>query len=361
VIGTELVGATGEMYSAGLLWGYLPAAISVALMPLFLLGVERVAARPARARELAAVCACGAAASWLHPWQGQVLLVTLVAALVLRPRRDRRLGPVVLAGAATLAPLLYYFVLSLADPAWELAAKANEEVGVLPLWTVLLALVPIGAAAALGVRRAPADLGEAMLLAWAPATVLVFAFLSPSVPQHALEGIAIPLGVLAVRGLARLRRPALTAAALALLVVPGGLFMADWLEDTVRAPGQAHYLAPGERAALDHLRATGGGTVLSSPRLGALIPSATGLRPWVGHPSWTHDFARRAREADALLQGTLGRERADRLLRDSGARFVLVDCRSSADGLAALGPLVAEEAAFGCASVHRVVAGAAVR
>ena len=86
------------------------------------------------------------------------------------------------------------------DPSWELAAEANEAIGNLPVWSVAVALLPLAAVAALGVRR-PESLGEAMLLLWAPSAVLVFLFLSPSFAQHALEGISIPLAVLAVRGL----------------------------------------------------------------------------------------------------------------------------------------------------------------
>ena len=49
---------SGEMWSGQYLWGYLMTAIAVALMPLVLLGVERLAQeRPAGAR-LAAAARC---------------------------------------------------------------------------------------------------------------------------------------------------------------------------------------------------------------------------------------------------------------------------------------------------------------
>lgn len=348
VVDLDVGSAAGEMFPAGLLWGYVPSAIAVALMPLFLLGVERLATRPSSAREVAAVAACGALCSWLHPWQGEVLLVAVAGGVLLARRRDLRWVSVAVACAATLAPLVYYLVLSISDPAWDLAAAANERVGQVALWRVLLALLPLAALAALAVRP-PRDLGEALLLAWAPATLLVFVALSPSVPAHALEGVSIPLAVLAARAL--VARPALAAAAAFLLTVPGGLKFGDVLRDIVRASGQAHYLVPDERRALDHLdRLPEGGGVLTSVRLGALVPSATGRPSWVAHPSWTRDFARRAQLSSALLQGTLPADQAAALVASSGARFVLVDCFSTPAGLRG----VALDGSFGCARVYRV-------
>jgi hypothetical protein len=352
VLGGEVLHATAETYPAARLWGYLPAAIAIGLMPLFLLGAERLARRPGRARDVALVSACGAAASWLHPWQGQVLLLTLALAVALRRGRGRGHGGLAIAATATLAPLLYYFVLSRVDPSWELAARANEAFGQVPLWAVAVALLPLAAAAPFGLRRRLENLGEALLVAWLPATIAAVAFLSPSYPAHALEGVSIPLAVLAVRGLARLRRPLLTGAFAVAMIIPGTLDLLDAMRDAVNAPAQPHHLTAGEDAALEHLaRDPAPGDVLASTRLGALVPSATGRRSWVGHPSWTRDFAARAREADALLRGALPPERAAAVVRSSGARFVLVDCHGSAEALRALAD---GERAFGCARVLRM-------
>lgn len=361
LLGDEVLGATGAAFPASLLWGYLPAAISVGLMPVFLLGLERLE----RGRTVVAVAVCGAIVSWLHPWQGQVLLVTVVAAAALLRRRDLPYGRMAIACAATLAPLLYYFVLSLTDASWELAAEANESLGHLPLWSVLVALLPLAVVAAAGVRR-PRDLGEAMLLAWPAATVLTFALLSPSFPQHALAGVSIPLGVLAAQGLARLAAadaaaPLRSAAAplagafVLLMIVPGTAYMVDWFRDTVRAGGQAHHLERGEADALEHLdELAERGGVLTSARLGTLVPSATGRASWVGHPSWTRDYHDRVRAVDDLLAGDMEPERAAALVRDSGARFVLVECGRPAEAARAIARLASRSRSFGCASVHAV-------
>lgn len=356
--GDDVIVAAGEAFPAALLWGYLPAALSVALMPVFLLGVERIARVPRPApRDLAWVSAAGALASWLHPWQGQVLVIVAVGAVALE-RFPRRHWILALPVGATAAPLFYYFALSRLDPDWELAQRANELEGQLPLWAALVALAPLLAVGALGLRTMGRSLGDRMLLLWLPAALLVLVALSPSFPQHALEGLSLPLAVLAVRAAGRLARPraALTALAVA-LTLPGAAYWLDWMRDTVSAGGQAHYLEPGERAAFAFLDAEGEpGAVLADGYLGPLVPAKTGRATWVGHPSWTRDFHERARRSSELFDGRLDRADAGRLLRESQATFVLVDCDSAATAAAALRPFTVEPRRFGCATLYRVAA-----
>ena len=352
----ELNVAAGESFPASLLWGYLPAALSVALMPAFLLGVERIARaeRPA-ARELAWVSACGALASWLHPWQGEVLVLVVVAAVALE-RFPRRRWILAVPVGATAAPLFYYFALSRLDPDWELAQQANELQGQLPLWAALVALAPLVAVAAFGLRTMTESLGDRMLLAFIPATLLVLVALSPSFPQHALEGVSLPLGILAVRAAARVPRPAAaTAALVAVLTLPGMAWWLDWMHDTVDAGGQPHYLQQGERDALEYLESEGQpGPLLTDAYLGSLVPVKTGRTTWVGHPSWTRGYDERARQVAALLDGRMPRPQAVRVVRESRAAYILVDCASARTAPGALRTLVGERRQFGCASVYRV-------
>jgi hypothetical protein len=351
VFGGDLLSAGGETMPALLLWGYLPAALSVALMPVLLLGLEQ-------RRRLLLVAACGALVSWLHPWQGQVLLVTAVAALLFEPRRLRS-ASVLVPLAAVAAPIAYYFVLSRADSSWELAQRANEAVGDLPLWSVLVALLPLAVPAVWGARRVLGGGGgfaERMLVIWPVATVLVFAFASPSFPSHVLEGVSLPLAVLAVTGLASVRRRAAVVGVFAaLMTLPGAVYMLDWLRDTVGAGGSVRYLSGGEDRALSALRSTpGGGGVLSRASFGALVPAATGRQSWVGHPSWTRSYSERARQVEALFSGTLPPAETAQLVRSSGAAFVFVDCSLVATALPALREVSLETQGYGCAAVVRV-------
>lgn len=365
----DVVSTAGELLPATLTWGYVPAVISVGLMPPFLLGVERIARRlvageAAGGGLVALVAACGAVSSWLHPWQGEILFVVAAGGLVLgrETREAARRAPIRAALglgvplAAVAAPLLYYFALSRLDPAWELAQEANARVGSLTAWVVVLALLPLALAALTGLRVRERDLAERMLLIWPPAALAVYLALSPSFPQHAFEGLSLPLGILAVRGLARLPRGRLAVAALvALLVVPGGLYMADWMRDTVNAGGQPHYLNRDEDRAFDYLDdAPGDGAVLATPYLAPAVPARSGRRTWAGHPSWTPAFEERFARLGELFGGRMSAADARRLVAESRTEFVLLDCGTDPAPVEALRPLVVPDRTFGCARVYRV-------
>jgi hypothetical protein len=74
----------------------------------------------------------------------------------------------------------------------------------------------------------------------------------------------------------------------------------------------------------------------------------------MGHLSWTPDFARRAAAAEALFTGGLRPERAQQLVRSTGARILVSDCRHRADLRPILGPVLASAKRFGCAAVYEV-------
>jgi hypothetical protein len=343
-----------------LLWGYLPATLSVGLMPLFLLGAERLVRSAPRARDVAVVTACGVAASWLHPWQGEVLLVTAGAAVLLDTDRWRLARRLLVPGLGLVAPLLYYFVLSQADASWSFAQEENARGGRIAAWAIAVSLVPLVVPALAGWRDGSwGDLQERMLRLWPLAVIPVYLLLSPSFPQHAFEGISLPLAVLAVRGLRRARpRVAWLAAAAAILVVPGTIHAARLMRDTVNAGAQPFYLQPGEDRALAYLSSVKErGAVLSAPYLGSLVPARTGRATWVGHPSWTPGFPARAAEAEALFSGRLGGSRAQALVRSARVSLVLDDCAHRGAALQALKPIVVSVRRFGCASVYRVSTG----
>jgi hypothetical protein len=347
--------------SAVLLWGYLPSALAVGLMPLFLLGVEGIArggadGALARRSRLLLVCACGAAVSWLHPWQGEVLLVTVAGALVLGRERRRQARLVLVPMLALLGPLLYYFVLSRADPAWSYAQHANQSIGHLGEGTIVLALAPIVVPALAGLPSQWDELHERMLVLWLPAVLAVYYVFSPSFPQHAFEGVGLPLAILAIRGLRRVKRRVVWGAALAaVLIVPGSVRALELLRDTVHIQNQPFYLQPGEDQALSYLsKVRESGAVLPTPYLGSLVPARTGRQTWIGHPSWTRDFAARASAADALFDGRLSDKRVRALVKTSSATFILDDCGRHAAALRDLQPIALSIRRFGCATVYRV-------
>lgn len=354
-----------EAMPAARLWGYLPGAMAVALMPIALICVARVLRTPANGRgeswALLGAGLAGALVSWLHPWQGEVLLLTAVLSAVGTelPYRvaAQRLVPALL---AWVAPLAYYAVLSQADGGWELAYNASRtaENGGRPLLALVPAFAPLVAVAAFGVRRSwPAGVLERSLLVWPAATLVVY-LVSPTFPAHALTGVTVPLAVLSVRGWQRATRrprPALAVAALALAVVPGTWAAADSGLEVLGDHVQPSRLSAGERSALAYLKARpGGGGVLASDYMGVAVPAFTGRRVWSGHPNWTTNYEARQRAAADLFQGRLRGERARRMVRSTGARWLLGDCRAQTDLTRSVGGSLLRRRGFGCAAVYTV-------
>jgi hypothetical protein len=158
-----------------------------------------------------------------------------------------------------------------------------------------------------------------------------------------------------LRDLGWAARPAFVAAGLALMVVPGTLWRADNLRGAVQVGRQPYFLEPGEHAALRQLaREPDAGGVLSAYYLGQAVPAYTGRETWVGAVSWSPSFADRRKAADRLFAGRLDPARARALVRRSGARWLLADCRARPPSSARLGGVTEAPRRFGCATLWRV-------
>ena len=354
----KLAEVVGEIFAAGALWGYLPTAIAIGAMPIYLLAAERTldADGQGRRRALAVTAAAGLVASWLHPWQGEVLALVTVG-LMAWGRFGRPVLPLLVPLAATLVPLVSYFGLSEFDSAWEVARAQNEEPH-LEAWVIAAGLGPLLPMAVYGaLKRPPRDLIDRSLILLPVAMLVVYAGLQ-QVPGHALEGISLPLAVLSVRGWQALplRLPAAVGAlAAAVLVVPGVFLAADLMRDQVRGRVQPHYLRADEARAMDELRRDPRpGGVLADPSLAAAVPAHAGRPVWAGHPSWTRDFPNRFRELDELFSGRIGGPAAVDLVRRSGARFALAGCRQRADLRVTAPGVVASARRFGCATLYEL-------
>ena len=357
---------TYELAPAMFTWGYFPAALAAGATPLFLLAVERVLdparrrpGRSVRAYALGAAAA-GLAASWVHPWQGIVLAVLLVLAAGWSARAG--LGPSALRSLALpalglAAPLVYYVALGHWDSDWNAAAGDTDEPH---HWrSVVVVVAPLALAAAGGWwaarRRVVLDLGEMLLRAWPVAILVVYTELRH---ENVLQGLALPLALLAVRLWPEAAPRAALATGIAVAAVaalPGAAYELDKLNDSVANEEIASRLRPGEAAALRHIGdSPRDGTVLTRFYLGEAVPSQAGRRSYIGHPIWTRDLGRRESLARELLSGRLSPARARELVRSTDAAFVLSDCRLRADLRPSLGPLVERELRFGCATVYEV-------
>ena len=351
--------AGDELLAASKLWGYVPAALAVALLALALLALERAlgagarGGRGGRGRALALAAGAALLCAWLHPWQG-ITLAVIVAALAVVRRRRGELAAIAIVLVAALLPLAYYVLLSHADPAWRLAAH-NEAGPRLPALVLLICAGPLVALAGLGVRRPGGALAEQALLLWIPAALLTYV-VNDAFATHALQGISLPFAVLAVRGGARVplvRAPAAGWLCVALLTVPGLAYAARKVVRTSDSPLVQYALPDPDAAALRWLAhgAPAGGVLAPTP-LAAVIPSQTGRAVWAGHGDWSPHYRRRAREADRLFDGRLSGSRARAFVASTGARILVADCAHRSPALAAaLAPLVARTRRFGCATV----------
>jgi len=361
------VGVVGDLFLGFLSWGYTFGLLALGLMLLSLLAYER-GRRSASNRRLAGAAVLGAVASWLHPWQGELLILIILAAeaAVWWTTRRRPARPVAL--ALTVAgiglPLLYYLLLGRADESWQLARAASKHSFSLP--TILLGLAPLALAALPAYLRRPRSFLAAATRAWPLAALAIYGLSASDVsatPLHAFEGVTAPLAVLAVEGARRVGLGRLRAAPAwaALLVAAGTVPAVAYEMDSARrvvAPtqGNPNFIQRDEQRALRflaHERTPGG--VLSRFYLGSVVPGETGRRTFVGDCLWSQPHCGpRARIAQIIFDGTLSAPAARSLVEMTGARFVLADCQTRPDMDRVLAPITDAVRHFGCAAVYQL-------
>jgi hypothetical protein len=339
----------------------------------FLRAEQALAAeRAGRDAWIGAAAAFGASAT--HPWQGLILLGVLGAACAWQAAAGetpvgelaRRLWPVAL---GAVVPAAYYALLTAVDDSWARTAEVyRDDFDRWPLWLLGLALLPLLLPALPGWRGRARGLQERILRVWPPVALLLYLLPFGTFPFHAFNGISIPLAILAVRAVAPWvrggvpARVALVALGVALLILPGAADRVRLARAAVQIGVEPYALQPGEEQALEALESDPRpGGVLASVHLGQLVPAWTGRETWVGHPSWTPEFRRRSELAARLLAGDLDAPAARRLVRTSGARFLLLRCGESAAVADGLSPAVAATRSFGCATVFELAVSRAAR
>lgn len=355
-----------ELLAATKLWGYVPSAFGLALVPVALLAVERAlepglrgtAAR--RTRRWGLVVAANAAllSSWLHPWQGITLILIFAGLAVWRRLR----GVLVLAICAVAAalPLAYYYVLGHSDAAWKLAAT-YEVIPRLSGLVLLAGFGPLALIAVFGLRKPHGIVVEQALLLWVAGCFVTY-FVNDAFAPHALQGLSFPFAVLAVRGWQRLRLPAvLGVLAIALVTIPGLAYDARKIVRVTRSKTVQYYLPNSDEQALKWIasKAPAGGVLAPTP-FAVLIPSQTGRQVWVGHGYWSRDYFGRAKLADALFGGRMRPSRARAFVLSTGATVLISDCGHHKNLTRALRPLLASVHEFGCARVYVLTAGLSV-
>jgi hypothetical protein len=354
---------SGEMWTGQYLWGYLMTAIAVFMVPLVLLAVERW--RENRRPLTIWLCALAALIIlWLQPWQGATLVLIVLGVEAIRYRRTRERPPLALAliPLAAALPALYYFILSHADHAWKLASESNAAGGQplwsWPWWAIALTMFPLVIPAALAYRLPADGWQELAVRIWPIAALVVYLLPIGTFPYHAIQGLALPLGILAVLGVTSVwprPRPALVVAALFLLTVPGFIHKLELPRNNIKNNIYPYYLLRDEQRALDWLEHDPRrGGVLSAEYLSNVVPYRTGRETYLGALSWTPNYLVRLAKSNLLFEGRLPARESREYVRGSRARFLIASCRPSADLAPVLGSMLARVHDFGCARVYEL-------
>jgi hypothetical protein len=359
-------GLLGDEWVPFLTWGYPFALLAIAALVGALLAYDRAWSE---GRISWVAPALGLFASLTHPWQGEILILTVIAAEAFSWRRPRNLRRrLTLPGLtlfATALPLLYYEVLRKLDDNWRYAQAASKQG--YSLSGILLPLLPLLIAAALAYRRKPRTFIDGATRAWPLAALVIFGFSQTGLagaPLHAFNGITIPLAVLAVEGVQQLgfrrlpRWRLIAAAVVAAATIPASISTISLANSWVRPyTYRATFIPRGERSAFRYLAAAkqSGGVLARATYVGLVVPAESGRRTYVGTCLWSQPNCDQRVVATAnLFNGVDGPAEARAFVRSTGARFLLEDCNSHANLTKLLGSLVASERHFGCAAVYEV-------
>jgi hypothetical protein len=364
VFGT--VGAIGDLFPGFLSWGYPFGLLGIAAMAAGVVAYDRALGSGKLSWSPGVL---GAVAGLLHPWNGALLIaVVLGAEIVIRgiPRSRQALGLPALTTVLAGIPLVYYVLLGKLDLSWRLAKVASKHS--YSLWAILLELAPLLLPALIVYRRRPRTFMAAANMVW-PAAALVLFWLSSTsfatTPIHAVQGITIPLSLLAVQGLrsvgfGRLPHPVVWGAVLvAVFTIPATAWELKTARHAVRPRvGDDIFITRDEHRALQFLASDPRpGGVISRLYLGQLVPGWTGRRTFVGDCLWSQpDCSRRLVTVRNLFAGELQPAVLRGLVAAHGARFLLADCRQTVPLQKRYPGLIVGVHQFGCATVYDVTA-----
>jgi hypothetical protein len=358
-------GVLGDEWLPFWTWGYPFGLLAIAAVVAGLISYDRARAE-GRFTWMAPIL--GLAASFTHPWQGELLILIVIGAELATWKRGedlRRLAQPAATVIATALPLVYYEALYRLDPAWHAAQQASRHE--YSLSGIIVPLVPLMIAAALAYRRRPRTFLDAATRAWPFAALAIFGLSQTGIsgtPLHAFDGITIPLAVLAVEGVQSIgfrRIPAWRFIAIAVVaagVIPGSISQLQTANFWAKPEGHnANFVYTDERRALDYLASDRqpGGVLARATYLGLIIPAETGRRTYVGGCLWSEpNCAARIINTRDLFLGSLKPADARSYVRSTGARFLLKDCYSPEVVPKLLGSMVVRTNRFGCASVYQL-------
>ena len=273
-----------------------------------------------------------------------VLIAAWLAVMLIAGRRIpwREIGLAALAGGLPLLMVGYYGWLFTQNPVFASWGAGNILVSPPPGRYVLAYSLLVGLAipgAVTVILRSGITNRAALLLCWPPVTA-VLVYLPVSVQRRLLEGIVLPLSVLATLGVWwlvgqkpdqggqrlvwRLRQFAV--AALVMLLFPSTVALLGGAVRSASVLQPPVFLSADERAAYEWLRAEAplGSAVLSTYESGNRLPAFAGVRVYVGHGVETVDFHAKRARAGAFFCGGMEDSSRQALLARAGIDYVWV-------------------------------------
>ncbi len=311
---------------------------ATALMALTLVGFLAWLARPRwPAALLMAVCSCGLTV--IHPFGGGlvILIGTIYAALRVWARQVAwlRAAQGLLMMALLAAPVLGYDIwLFSTQPAFVGWSQQNVTLSPPPQYYLasygLLLILGLCGAVHVAWRR---DWTAMLAVTWV-VTVAPLLYAPTNLQRRFLEGVMLPLSVLAsigavviLRQIFRTRRWRRWALALLIaLTLPSNLVLVVGTSIAALTRSPTVFYQSAVVAAVDWLNANAGpdDVVLASFPVGNLIPARTGQRVFLGHWIETLDYARKTAQVRSFFDAATPDEARRALVREGHIHWVLV-------------------------------------
>lgn len=231
-----------------------------------------------------------------------------------------------LAGLITLPFFAYYTLVFGQNQVFSVWSAQNQLPSPSPLVYLaayLLPAIPAAAGAVYAWRRGRSETHWLLLIAWV-AAAFTLVYLPINVQRRMLEGVIVPLSLLAACGLMnwageRARRHIFAWIWVGATAIPAVLLLVGTL-NTVLNPQMPVFRPAAEVAALEWLNrnAAPGDVILASFETGNAIPVYTHLRSFIGHGPETLEADRKALQVEALFSGTMTDEQRAALLAGGG-------------------------------------------
>jgi hypothetical protein len=233
-----------------------------------------------------------------------------------------------------------------------------------PLWAVVATLAPLGIPALMALRARNNDWQGLAVRFWPLAIGIVFFLPLGTFPFHSVQGLSVPLAVLAVQGLTA-NRPSWVPApkawwvvpAVVLMIVPGTIHKAWNSYDSINREAFPWSVSEGEAQALSFLEhdARPGG-VMTDDYSGLLVPPFAGREAYIGPFSWTPDYLKKLVRVTWLFQGVSPAKASQAYVDETGVRFIFQACKpgnvAPRSLVPQIGPRIESVHRFGCSVVY---------